>query len=182
MWNRHRESKSTKLYEIGSGTKLLFTFFSLKVFRHEERETQSFYADCFYIVSFQPDQRAAPVAHKSSGLVQLWKSTFFLRGKNSTACFFSNLRILSPRFRWMTSFTPPGLISYLGILFWHLWMTHPTCARVNTRVNVAPNTCAKRKVLSQTKPKGKIYKTKSYYTQKNKIRKCQVMMAFIFSG
>ena len=42
----------------------LFTFLSLKAFRHEERETQSFYADCFYIVSFQPNQRAAPVAHK----------------------------------------------------------------------------------------------------------------------
>ena len=39
-------------------------FLSLKVFRHEERETQSFYADCFYIVSSQPNQRAAPVAHQ----------------------------------------------------------------------------------------------------------------------
>ena len=44
----------------------LFTFLSLKVFRHEETETQSFYADCFYIVSSQPNQRAAPVAHKAS--------------------------------------------------------------------------------------------------------------------
>ena len=62
VWNRHRESKNTKLYEIGSGTKI-FTTFELKVIRHE-RETQSFYADCFYIVSPQPNQRAAPVAHK----------------------------------------------------------------------------------------------------------------------
>ena len=30
-------------------------------------------------------------------------------------------------------------ISYLGFLFWHLWMTHPLRARVNTSVNVAPN-------------------------------------------
>ena len=52
-----------KIYEIGSGTKLFITF-ELKVFRHEEREIQSFYADCFYIVSSQPNQRAAPVAHK----------------------------------------------------------------------------------------------------------------------
>ena len=29
-----------------------------------EREIQSFYADCFYIVSSQPNQRAASVAHK----------------------------------------------------------------------------------------------------------------------
>ena len=39
-------SKYTKLYEIGSGTKLFITF-ELKVIRHEERVTQSFYADCF---------------------------------------------------------------------------------------------------------------------------------------
>ena len=38
-------------------------FLSLKVFRQEERETQSFYAACFYIVSSQPNKRAAPVAH-----------------------------------------------------------------------------------------------------------------------
>ena len=38
--------------------------FELKVIRHEERDTQSFYADCFYIVSSQPNKRAAPVAHK----------------------------------------------------------------------------------------------------------------------
>ena len=34
--------------------------------QHEERETQSFHADCFYIVNSQPNQRAAPVAHKES--------------------------------------------------------------------------------------------------------------------
>ena len=63
------------MYEIDIGnpkyttfTKLVqvrnFITFELKVFRHEERETQSFYADCFYIVSSQPNQRSAPVAHK----------------------------------------------------------------------------------------------------------------------
>ena len=55
----------------------------------------------------------------------------------------------------------PSSNSYLGFLFWYLWMANPLCARVNTCVNVAPNPCAKRKVLSLTKPKGKIYKTKS---------------------
>ena len=38
--------------------------FEFKGFDMRERETQSFYADCFYIVSSQPNQRAAPVAHK----------------------------------------------------------------------------------------------------------------------
>ena len=45
--------------------------------------------------------------------------------------------------------------SYLGFLFWHLWMTHPPRTLHRT------NPCAKRKVLSLTKPKGKIYKMKS---------------------
>ena len=62
MWNRHRESENAKF------TKLVqvryFINFELKVIRHEERETQSFYADCFYIVSSQPNQRAVPVARR----------------------------------------------------------------------------------------------------------------------
>ena len=49
----------TKLVQVRN-----FITFELKVIRHEERKTQSFYADCFYIVSSQPNQRAAPVAHK----------------------------------------------------------------------------------------------------------------------
>ena len=40
VWNRHRKSKNTKLYEIGSGTKIFITF-ELKVIRHEERETHN---------------------------------------------------------------------------------------------------------------------------------------------
>ena len=69
-------------HEIGSGTKLLFTFLSLKVFRHEERETHYFYADSFYIVRSQPNQRAAPVAQKWSGLDQVWISTLSFGGRN----------------------------------------------------------------------------------------------------
>ena len=63
MGNRHKESKNMKLFEIGSGTKPFITF-ELTVIQHEERETLSFNVDCFYIVSSQPNQRAAPVAHK----------------------------------------------------------------------------------------------------------------------
>ena len=37
---REMYMRNPEIYEIGSGTKLLFTFLSLKVFRHEERETQ----------------------------------------------------------------------------------------------------------------------------------------------
>ena len=48
-------------------------------------------------------------------------------------------QILSPRFRCVMSLKYPGPNSYLGFLFWYLWMTHPLCARVNTCVNVTPN-------------------------------------------
>ena len=57
----------------------------------------------------------------------------------------------------------PKSIFYLGFLFWHLWKTHPPSARAWTPALTLHlnNPCAKRKVLSLTKPKGKIYKTKS---------------------
>ena len=63
----------------------------------------------------------------------------------------------------MTSFTSPGHNSYLGFLFWHLWIIHPTHARINTSAHVCTKLthALSRKVLSLTKPKGKIYKTKS---------------------
>ena len=123
MWNRHRESKNTKLYEIGSGTKLLFTFLSLKVFRHEERETQSFYADCFYIVSSQPNQCAAPLAHKVVWPRPALKVNL-LPPKQELNSAFSQI--------WFWCVTSP---KYPG----PNWMTHPLCVCVNTCVNVAPN-------------------------------------------
>ena len=118
---------------LSSGTKLFITF-ELKVFRPEEREAQSFYAD-FSICPPPPDVRH-PAANYWSGIGEPRKSTFFLRGKNSTLWLFPNLKILSPRFRCVTSLTSPGLNFYLGFLFWHFWMTHPLHARVNTCAHV----------------------------------------------
>ena len=70
---------------------------------------------------------------------------------------------LSSRFRCMTSFTSPGHIFYQGFPLWHLWMTHPLRARVNTCAHVCTwlTHALSWKFLSLTKPKGKIYKTKS---------------------
>ena len=66
----------------------------------------------------------------------------------------------------------PGSISHLGFLLWHLWLSHPPRVHLNTRAQCVhlTNPCTKRKVLSLTKPKGKIYKTKSlrdYFTPSN---------------
>ena len=69
MWNRHNVHKMFINIYRNPKTRNWFRYetfitFELKVIWHEERETQSFYADCFYIVSSQPNQRAVPVAHK----------------------------------------------------------------------------------------------------------------------
>ena len=94
--------------------------------------------------------------HKASASKR--KSTFFFRARNSTNWLFSNLpKILRARFQCMMSLTSPGLTFYLGFLFWHLWTKHtPLHSSLHQT-----NPCAKRKVLSLTKPKGRIYKTKS---------------------
>ena len=150
MWNRHnvhkmfiniyRNPKTRNWFRYETFIHL-FEFKGFSTWREREKEThtQSFYADCFYIVSSQSNQRAAPVAHKV-----VWPCPALNLDSRSEAgtqlLAFSQIpKILSPRFRCMTSLTSPGLNSYLGFLFWHLWMTHPLCARVNTCVNVAPN-------------------------------------------
>ena len=120
MWNRHRESKNSKLCEIGSGTKLFITF-ELKVIRHEKREHNLSMLTAFTPhLSTQPT-RGARSAQSSSGLTQHWMWTFSFRGRNSTNCFFSNL---SPRSRCVTS--PTSLVRipiwdfYFDISEWHI--------------------------------------------------------------
>ena len=162
MWNRHRESKNTKLYEIDSGTKLLFTFLSLKVFRHEEWETQSFYADCFYIVSSQPNQRATPVAHKVVRPRPALKVNLLLPRRELNSLTFSKSQNPHPTLPGMTSFTSLVPFSicefYFDISEWHILLSRAWTPALMLHLT---NPCAKRKVLSLTKPKGKIYKTKS---------------------
>ena len=52
--------------------------------------------------------------------------------------------------------------SIWDFLFWHLWMTHTPHVRVTPALMLhLINPCGKRKVLSLTKLKDKIYKTKS---------------------
>ena len=73
----------------------------------------------------------------------------------------------------------PGHISYLGFLLWHLWLSHPPRAHVNTCAQCVhlTNPCTKRKVLSLTKQKGKIYKTKN-----DNIKKISMQLYYIFNS
>ena len=117
-----------------------FITFELKVFRHEERETQSFYVNCFYIVSYQRNQRAVPVAHKVVWPRPGLNLNVFVRGQELNSLLF----LKSPKSSahasgaWHHSHSLGQFLSVF-FLFWHLWMTHLLRARVNTCVNVAPN-------------------------------------------
>ena len=146
----------TKLLQVRN-----FITFELKVIRHVERETQSFSADYFYIC---PKPRAAPHL-QTTGLAsvspesqpslrtQEVNSLLFLKFQKSSAHASGTWRHSSP------------LVPFLsGVLFWHLWMTHPPRARVNTCAQLThalTHPCTTQKVLSLTKPKGKVYKTRS---------------------
>ena len=102
----------TKLVQVRN-----FISFELKVIRHEgrERHTQSVYADCFYIC---PKPCAAPHL-QTTGLASANPESQPSRSDAGTQLTaFSQIRkILGQRLRCMTSFTPPGPISYLGFYF-----------------------------------------------------------------
>ena len=123
VWNRHRESEIHDIHEIGSGTKLLFAFLSLKVFRHEERERHNLSMLTAFTSSVLNQINASGAWRHSHPLVSIpiWDFYFDI----------SEWHILSAR-AWT-----PALMLHLT------------------------NPCAKRQVLSLTKPKGKIYKMKS---------------------
>ena len=149
---------------LSSGTKLFITF-ELKVFRHEERERDTIFL-CWLLLhrhlSTQPtrDARCAQIhLAPPSSESRLSRSE---AGTQLTA--FSQIpKILSPHLRCMTSFTPPGHISYLEFYFDICeWRILPARAWTPALMFAPKLTHAQsRKVLILTKPKGKIYKTKS---------------------
>ena len=85
----------------------------------------------------------------------------------------------------VTSFIPPGFISYLEFYFdiceWHIL---PVRAWTPVLMLHLTNPCAKWKVLSLTKPKGKIYKTKSlghYITLSQYLKWMKTLSCFLNS-
>ena len=121
---------------LGTGTKILLPSLNLG-FRHEEREIQFFYADSSAIVSLRHTDStnvcAHPVVHKLTGLAQVRKINSFRLSPNlNSLLLFKITNNPSPSLPGITSFTSPVLFSYLGFLLWHLWLSHPPHACVNT--------------------------------------------------
>ena len=128
----------------------LFITFELKVIQHKESDTQSFYAD--FSIGTAPQTTglisASPESQPSSS-----------DAKTQLTDFFQIPQILHACFRCMTSFTSPSHFFLSGILI--LISLNDTYAWIPALMLLLTNPCAKRKVLSLTKLKGKIYKPKS---------------------
>ena len=152
MWNRHRESKNTKLYEI------FIHLFEFKGFSTWGEIDTIFLCWLLHRHS-QPNQRSASVAHKVVWPRPGLNLNPLVRKQELNSLLFSNL---SPRFRCVTSPTSPGSILicdfYFDISEWHI---SSACVWTPALMLHLTNLCAKRKVLILTKPKGKICKTKS---------------------
>ena len=179
------------MYEIDRGnpkyttfTKLVqvrnFITFELKVIRHEERETQSFYADYFWgystwgerdtiflcwlllhrQLSTQPTRGArcaqirlasvGPESNPSRSDARTQLTAFSQIPKSSAHA--------SGAWRHSHPLVPiPIWDFYFDISEWHILSARAWTPAFMLHLT---NPCAKRKVLSLTKPKGKIYKTK----------------------
>ena len=146
---KHKNTTSFFRYE---------TFYNLWVkgfFDMRKREAQFFYAD----FSTCPKPRATPAARsrwapKVNRLLRTLKlhSLTFLKSPKSSAHDFGAWRHSHP----MVTFSIWDF--YFDISEWHIL---PARAWTPALMLHLTNPCAKRKVLSRTKPKGKIYKVKS---------------------
>ena len=90
---------------------------NLKVFRHKEREAQSFYSG-FFICPPPISCDTCPRPPRASES----QPSSSEAGLNSTNWLFQNLPKSSARFRCVTSFALARPVSHLGLL-WHLWVT-----------------------------------------------------------
>ena len=141
---------------LSSGTKLFITFeFKGVFFLQKERHT-IFLWWLFHLHTHH-------AWHLSKGLGEQAKvNLLLLTAKLNSLTFLKSL----PTLRVMTSFTFPGHIPILGFNFniseWHIRSARAWTPAIMLHLT---NPCAKRKVLNLTKPKSKIYKTKSlgYY-------------------
>ena len=117
---RTHESRNTKYnYDFLVQVRKLLLPLSLKVLRHKERDTHSFYSGFFICPTPTHHVRHLPKASASKR-----KSTVFSRGRSQlNSLTFSKSPKSSVRFRCVTSFALASPVSYLGycdISEWHV--------------------------------------------------------------
>ena len=159
MWNRHRESKNTKLYEIGSGTKLFITF-ELKGFSTWGGRDTIFL--CWLLLhrqfSTQPtrgtrsaqSRLASPSSESQPSSEAATQLTAFSQFSAHASGAWRHPNTLVSVSFWDFCF---------DISEWHILSARTWTPALMLHLT---SPCAKRKVLSLTKSKGKIYKTKSH--------------------
>ena len=157
MWNQN-----TKLYEIGSGTKLFITF-KFQVFRHEERERDTIFLSWLLLHRQHSTQ---PTAGARSAQIRLASASPESQPYSSEAgtqlTAFSQISAHASG-AWRNPNTLASITIwdfYFNISEWHILSAPAWTPAFMLHLT---NTCSKRKVLNLTKPKGKIYKTKLYY-------------------
>ena len=133
----HRKSRNTKntydfLVQVRNFFFYLLLPLSLKVLRHKERDTHSFYSDffiCPHLVRHLP---------KATGFGKQAKANRLLSRQDSTNWLIQNPKIL--RALLVRDVIRTRQTRFPSELLWHLWVTRPLHprARVNTCINVAP--------------------------------------------
>ena len=143
---------------LGSGTKLLLPSLSLG-FRHEERETQFFL--CWLFLWLNKGARAPRNKQLDSPRPDSNPNSSRLSPNLNSLLLYKISKNPSPSLPGMTSFTSPVLFPiwgfYCDICDCHIIPVHAWTPALMS----APTHALTRKVLSQTKPEDKIYKTKN---------------------
>ena len=152
MWNRHRESEIHDISEICSGTKLYYLW--VKGFSTWKERDAIFL--CWLLLHRQLSTCSALSRLASSNSESQPSSSE--AGTQLTA--FSQISVhASGTWRHPNTLVPIHIWDfYFDISEWHILSAR---AWTPTLMLHLTNPCAKRKVLSLTKPKCKIYKTKS---------------------
>ena len=126
------------------------TFLTFRFSTQGERDT----IFTMLTVPSNPANAGASRSTKLTGLAQVQKSTRFVQPQISTNSFFQNTQESQPIASGHDIIHIPSPIFYPGFLWWHLWLSHPPRANVNT--------CAQCEYLTNpcTKPKSsKLNKT-----------------------
>ena len=146
-----RVYRNPKTIEIGSGKKLLLTFLSLRFFDMRRVRHNFFLCWLFHLTPTRCGPRPQTTGLASASSENRLSSS----SVESQQTVFSNSPNRQPRFRaWRHSSSQSHFLSRVFTVI-SLIVTSP-----RARAQFVHLTCTKRKVLSLTKPKGKIYKTK----------------------